>query len=71
MGREARFQAFSIIGMHAIDPFSQRRADILFGVAQHRLPARREVRLIVTQIPFPQPIVGAARGQGIALLALA
>ena len=52
MGREARLQAFSIIGMHAIDPFSQRCADIPFGVAQHRLPARREVHLIVAD-PIP------------------
>jgi len=34
MGREARFQAFSIIGMHAIDPLSQRELEVLHLIAQ-------------------------------------
>ena len=71
MAIDGRAQQDDVVGMHARQPLLGRVADLLFRVAEHRLPSRRVVDLVAAQVPHPQPVVRAARGQRVALLALA
>ena len=50
---------------------SGRARDLRLVVPEHRLPARRPVDDVRRQIPVPQPVVGAANGERIALFAVA
>lgn len=58
-----------VIGMNTLHPLVRMGAYVVFGVAQHPLPAWRVVGDVGGQIPVPQAVVGAARGKRIALLA--
>ena len=43
-------------------------ADLFVGVAQHRLPARREPHPVGGRVPVPHADVGSRRGKRVALL---
>ncbi len=44
--------------------------DLLLGIAQHRLPARRQIGLVLLDAPVVEAFVGAAHGELETLLAL-
>ena len=56
--------------MDAAQPLVGGRAQLGGGMAEHLLPARREVDPVVPKVPVEEPVVGAAHGQRVALLAL-
>ena len=60
----------AVVGVHAAEPLARRVADLGLGVADHRLPARREVQPVGAHVPVPQPVVGALERERVALLGL-
>src|ERR1700745_3468443 len=66
MGCDLLFDALAIRVMDPVKPFFGLVSDLVFLIAQHSLPARREMNNIGRQIPVPQAIVGAASSQGVA-----
>ncbi len=58
-----------VVGMDAIDPFHRVAADRLVVEAEHRLPAGREIDLVILEVPVPEAVVGAMRDQAVAFLA--
>src|SRR5258708_28922009 len=70
MGGNFLFDPLSIRIMYPVKPFLRFVSNFPFLMAQHGLPARREMHDISRQIPVPQPIIGPTSRQGIALLAL-
>src|SRR5207302_2071265 len=60
MGGNLLFDAFSIRVMYPLKPFFRAVPNLGFLIAQHGLPARREVHNIGRQIPIPKAIIGAA-----------
>ncbi len=61
----------AVVGVHAVEPGVGVVADLALARPELRLPARGKEDLVAAQVPVPQPVVGALRGQGISLLALA
>src|SRR5258708_685131 len=70
MGGNFLFDPLSIRVMYPVNPFLRFVSNFSFLMAQHGLPAGREMLDISRQIPVPQPIIGPTSRQGIALLAL-
>ena len=64
-------QAGSVVLMHAVKPDFRRIDHGAVLDAQHRFPARRIIDAVGAQVPVPQAVVGGARGQRVARLALA
>jgi hypothetical protein len=60
-----------VVGVDPVQPLARAVADVAPGEAQHRLPARREEHAVGHQVPVPQPVVGAAHREGVALLGVA
>jgi hypothetical protein len=60
----------AVVGVHAAQPLPRRVADLGLRVADHRLPARREVQLVGAHVPVPQPVVGALERERVAFLGL-
>ena len=48
----------------------RRVADLGLAVAEHRLPARREVQPVGAHVPVPEAVVGALQRERVALLGL-
>ena len=67
----SRRTLLDVVGVDAAEPLVGLVADLALVVAEHRLPARREVDLVGAEVPVPQPVVGAAHRERVALLALA
>ena len=65
-----RAYTLAIIGMDMAEPLFRSRPLFALRVAEHMVPARREVDFAGHQIPVPEAVVRASRRQGIALLAL-
>ncbi|MNE52147.1 hypothetical protein D3C80_1468050 [compost metagenome] len=61
--------AGGILRMQAVAPLLRAVADLVLGVAEQRLPRRREVQAVALQVPFPDSVADAVEGQGPALLA--
>ncbi|MOA00350.1 hypothetical protein D3C78_1197080 [compost metagenome] len=61
--------AGGILRVQALAPFVGVVADLVLRVAEHGLPRRREVQVIIAQIPVPHAVADAVEGQGPALLA--
>ncbi len=61
--------AGQVIRMHQAAPV-RRAAHVLVRVAEHRLPARREIDLVALDIEIPEPIVRRSLGEQRALLEL-
>ncbi len=59
-----------IVGVNAAPPIVGALHDVVRGVADHLLPARRDEELVGDHVPVPQPVVGSGRGQRVARLAL-
>ena len=66
---ELRGDLLHVARVDAAEPFLRRIADFLVVIAQHFLPAPREEDAVLLQVPVPQPVIGARRGQRIAFLA--
>jgi hypothetical protein len=60
----------AVVGMDAAEPLAAGVAELGLGVAEHLLPARREVQAVAADVPVPQPVVGALHRQRVALLGL-
>ncbi len=60
----------AIVRVHPLEPRLRVAAHIFLAQAEHLLPAGREVDAVGGEVPVPEPVVGAALGQGVALLAL-
>jgi hypothetical protein len=60
----------AVVGVHAAQPLAGRIADLGLRIADHRLPARREVQLVGAHVPVPEPVVGALQRERVALLGL-
>ena len=71
MEAEIAGHAIAIVGMHAVEPLIGIAGDLALAQAELRLPPRREEDLVSSQIPVPQAVVGALRGERVPLLALA
>ena len=69
--RDVHFELPEIITVNALEPFRHRIAQLAILIAEHGLPARRVIDAVGAHIPIPQPIVGAANRQGVALFAFA
>jgi hypothetical protein len=54
--------------MDAAEPLPAGLADLVLGVAQHRLPAGAEEHAIAVDIPVPDAVVGASERKRVALL---
>ena len=50
---ERNSDAFLIFGMNARTPFLKLVGQLVVGIAQHRLPAGREVHLVGADVPIP------------------
>ena len=62
--------AGAVVRVHAAEPLARRVADLGLRVAEHRLPARREVQPVGADVPVPQAVVGALERERVALLGL-
>jgi hypothetical protein len=60
----------AVVEMDAAEPLTGRVAELGVRVAEHLLPARREVQAVPAHIPVPQAVVGALHRQRVALLGL-
>ncbi len=63
MGLQSGQSVFAIVRMNAAPPVVDALADLIFGEAEHALPARRKPGIARFQIPFQQAVVGAAYRQ--------
>src|SRR6266852_9631159 len=63
-------QSLALLGMDAPEPFLGRRSNLMLLVAQHRLPAGRDVDLGPPQVPIPKPVVGPPHGECVPLFTL-
>ena len=61
-------ELLAVLGMNQVEPIARVAADLAVGVAQDRLPARRQIDLVQAQVPVPQTVVGAGRGQRVTFL---
>ena len=64
-------QPLDVVGVDELEPRVRPVGRELVVVAQQRLPALREVHAGRRQVPVPDPVVGGAHGDGVALLAAA
>ena len=69
LGADGALHALEVVGVNAREPLIGAVADLLLGVAQHRLPALGEVDVVAGQIPVPEALAGSFQGQGEALFA--
>ncbi len=69
MRLEALLDASQIVRVDAVEPLTGLLANGVLIEAHDRLPPGREIDRPVSQIPIPQPVVGALRGQRVTLLA--
>ena len=70
VGLERLRERGAVVGMHAAEPLAAGVAELGLGVAEHLLPARREVQAVAADVPVPQAVVGALHRQRVALLGL-
>ena len=61
MSSNLRLNAREVLRMDPLEPLIGIGTDLALRIANHRLPAWRIVKDIVSQIPIPQPIIGATR----------
>ena len=66
-----RLKGRLVVGMNPFEPLPRTRADLVLRVAEHLLPAGREVDRVGAEIPVEDAVVGALDRQGIAFLAVA
>src|ERR1700722_11697449 len=66
---QLRPEPLPIVGMNPVQPLLKPRLHFILRVAQHLLPAGREVDHLTDEIPIPDTIVRAARGESIPFLA--
>jgi hypothetical protein len=62
-------QPRQLVRVHAAEPLLGEDRQLVLVVADHLLPACRVVDPVLLQVPVPQPVVGAADRQRVALLA--
>ncbi len=60
----------AVVLVHAAEPLAGRVADLGVVVAEHLLPARREVEAVGADVPVPEALVGALERERVALLGL-
>jgi hypothetical protein len=70
MGLERLAERRAVIGMDAAQPFPARVADLVVLVAEHRLPAGREVEPVGVHVPVPQAVIGALERERVTLAGL-
>ncbi len=70
MGIHVHLHLHPIPRVHPAEPLLLRGSDLLLPIAQHRFPARGVIHRVCLEVPVPQPVVRAARGQSIPLFAL-
>ena len=61
--------ALQVVGMDELLPVGQ-RLDLVVAVAEHRFPARREVRGLAIEVEVPQAVVRAVQRERVALFDL-
>src|SRR5258708_37314828 len=69
MGGNFLFDALAVRIMDPVKPFFWFVSDFSFFIAQHSLPARREMHHVGGKIPVPQSIVRTTSCQCVALFA--
>ena len=69
VGVDGVLDQLRLVGMHACKPLSRCVADFGFVEPEHLLPARRVVHVVRSEIPVPEPIVGAPDRERVSLLA--
>ena len=70
VGVERLGEGGAVVLVDAAEPLAGRVAELGLGVAEHLLPARREVQAVLAHVPVPQAVVGALHGERVALLGL-
>ncbi len=65
-----RLHALHVVRVDPAHPLYGRAPDLVLLVAEHLLPAGREVHLVGLEVPVPEPVVGTPHSQSVALLAL-
>ena len=66
---QRRAHALEIVRMNQLLPVGQ-RLDLIVAVAEHGLPARREIRGLAIEVEVPQAVVRAVQRERVALLDL-
>jgi hypothetical protein len=67
--RDVGLQGVDVFGVDTVEPFRRPVADLVLVRPHHGLPARGVVDPVRGEVPVPDPVVGPAGGQGVALLA--
>jgi hypothetical protein len=57
-----------VVGVDAAQPLAARLADLVLGVAQHRLPAHAEEHAVGLDVPIPDAVVGTPQRERVTLL---
>ncbi len=71
MGVDGGTHDVDIVAVHAVEPIAGQAGQAIGTHTEHLLPAAGGIECVADQVPIPQPVIGAARSQGVAFLALA
>ena len=63
-------QLGDIVVVYSVQPLLRRDGDLVFAIAQHRLPTSGVKHFSASQVPIPHSVVGAPHGQRQAFLAV-